>query len=81
MNIIIYTKNGCSWCEGVLNLLNENKIPFEKREVLSNKIFFDELVAKSNQTKTPTLDIDGFIIADSDKDQVAQFLKEKKVLL
>lgn len=80
MSIIIYTKRGCPWCIDVLKLLRENNIPFEEREVLSNKTFFDELVAKSGQTKTPTLDIDGFIMADSDKGQVLQFLKEKKIL-
>ena len=79
MNIIIYTKTGCSWCTGVLQLLNEKKVVFEEREVLGNKTYFDELVKKSSQTKTPTLDIDGYILADSDKDQVSQYLKEKGV--
>lgn len=80
MNIIIYTKTGCPWCRDVLNLLKQNNIPFEEREVLGNKIYFDELCAKSGQTKTPTLDIGGKIIADSDKDQVEQFLKENKLI-
>ena len=79
MNIILYTKTGCPWCEGVLELLHEKKVSFEEREVLQNKTYFDELVAKSNQTKTPTLDIDGYILADSDKEQVAEYLKEKGI--
>lgn len=80
MNIIIYTKTGCPWCADVLKLLKENNISFEEREVLRNKKYFEELVAKSGQTKTPTLDIDGRILADSDKDQVAEFLKENKLI-
>jgi glutaredoxin len=71
MTIILYTKKGCPWCKGVLDLFAEKGVKYEEREVLSNKAYFDELVAKSGQTKTPTLDIDGEILADSDKEAVA----------
>ena len=79
MNIILYTKTGCSWCKGVLDLFKEKNVKFEEREVLSNKNFFDELVAKSGQTKTPTMDLDGEITADSDKDAISKVLKEKGI--
>ncbi len=79
MNIILYTKKSCPWCDDVRDLLSENNVRYEEREVLSNKRFFDEMVAKSDQSKAPTLDIDGEIIADSDKDQVAKYLKDKGV--
>ena len=77
MNIIIYTKKGCPWCKGVLELFAEHTIAYEEREVLGNPVYFAELVAKSNQQKTPTLDIDGHILADSDREQVTAYLKEK----
>lgn len=80
MNIILYTKTGCPWCEGVLKLLRDKNVAFEEREVRGNKEYYDELVKKSGQTKTPTLDIDGFILADSDKDQVAEYMKGKGVV-
>lgn len=79
MNIILYTKKGCPWCKGVLDLFAEKGVVYEEREVLSNKVYFDELVAKSGQTKTPTLDIDGDIIADSDRDQVTAYFTSKGV--
>jgi glutaredoxin len=75
MNIIVYTKTGCPWCKGVLDLLHEKKIDFEERNVTTNKAFFDEMVRISGQTKAPTLDIDGEILADSDRDQVGEFLR------
>jgi glutaredoxin len=77
MNIILYTKKGCPWCEGVLDLFKEKNVKFEEREVLSNPAFFAELRQKSGQEKTPTLDIDGQIIADSDREAVEKYLKEK----
>ena len=76
MKIILYTKKGCPWCIGVLKLFAENKIAYEEREVFGNKSYFDEMVAKSGQTKAPTLDIDGHILADSDREQVSAYLKK-----
>ena len=74
MKIIIYTKTGCPWCLDVLDLLKENKIVFEERNVLENKEFFNEMIQKSGQSLTPTLDIDGTILADSDQETVAKYL-------
>ena len=79
MKIILYVKTGCPWCKGVIDFLKENNVPYEERNVTSNKTYFDEMVAKSGQTKAPTLDIDGEILGDSDKEQVATYLKEKGV--
>ncbi|MEK7149354.1 MAG: glutaredoxin [Patescibacteria group bacterium] len=79
MNIILYTKTGCPWCAGVLKLFREKNVLFEEREVLGNPEYFKELVQKSGQTKTPTLDIDGHIIADSDADAVSAYLHEQNV--
>ncbi len=74
-NIIVYVKTGCPWCIGVTSLLKEKGVVFEERNVTQNKAFMDEMVQKSGQTKAPTLDIDGHILADSDKEQVAAYLK------
>lgn len=79
MKIILYTKKGCPWCRGVLDLFAEKKVAFEEREVLSNKEYFDEMVKKSGQTKAPTLDIDGYILSDTDDVAVAEYLKGKSV--
>ncbi|MDO8619732.1 MAG: glutaredoxin domain-containing protein [bacterium] len=80
MKLILYTKVGCGWCVRVRDFLTEKKVPFEEREVLTNKAFFDELLAKSEQTKTPTLDLDGAILADTDKDAVEVFLRQRHIL-
>ncbi len=77
MAIIMYTKSGCPWCDEARALLVAKNVPFDEREVRSNPAYFDELVSKSGQTLTPTLDIDGEILADSDADQIAAYLKTK----
>lgn len=76
--LIVYTKTGCPWCDGVLGFLHEKKVPFEEREVRGNQAYFDEMVKKSGQTKAPTLDLNGEILADTDKEAVEVFLKERR---
>lgn len=79
MNITIYTKTGCPWCEGALSLLREKEIPFTEKECRNTQENFDELVQKSGQSLTPTLDIDGEILADTDASAIAAYLKSKGV--
>ena len=80
MALIIYTKTGCPWCDDVRDFLKEKDVPFEEREVRGNKAFFDEMIAKSGQSKAPTLDLDGAILADTDVAAVKMFLKQKSML-
>ncbi len=80
MKLILYTKTGCPWCDAVRSFLNEKKISFEEREVLGNKTFFDEMIVKSGQSKAPTLDVDGAILADTDMEAVEKFLTKRGIL-
>jgi glutaredoxin 3 len=80
MKIIIYTKTGCPWCNEVLDFLNDKGIDYEEKEVTGNKPFFEEMITKSGQKKAPVVDIDGYILADTDKDAVEKYLKEKGLL-
>ena len=77
MHIILYTKTGCGWCDEVRDLLNEKNIKFDERNVFEKPEYFEELVLKSKQTMTPTLDIDGEIIADTDAEGVTGYLQRK----
>ncbi len=78
--ILVYVKTGCPWCSGVTSFLRQKGVAFQELNVTESQELFDEMVAKSGQSKAPTLDIDGDIIADTDKDQVALVLKDKGIL-
>lgn len=80
MSLIVYTKTGCPWCRDVLAFLKDKNILFEEREVRGNTTFFDELRKKSGQEKTPTLDLDGAILADAGVPEVEAWLREKGVI-
>lgn len=80
MNIIVYTKTKCPWAMEVIAFLQANKIPFEERDMYKNSKYKDEVIAKSGQFKSPTLDIDGHILPDSDVKQVKKYLLEIGIL-
>ncbi|MBI2476432.1 MAG: glutaredoxin family protein [Candidatus Taylorbacteria bacterium] len=80
MNVIIYTKTGCPWCKEALRFLSDKQVPFEDREIFGNPVFFEELKAKSGQSKTPTVDVDGDILADTDAEAIEAFLKQRGIL-
>lgn len=75
--IIIYTKEGCPWCIDALAYLDETGLEFENREVRGNETYMQEMVEKSGQSKAPTLDVDGEILADTDREAIKAFLTEK----
>lgn len=72
--MIVYTKTGCPWCIGLTDFLKDKSIDFEERNVTDNEEFFVEMQAKSGQTKAPVVDIDGKIIADTDKEEIEKEL-------
>jgi len=80
MKLIVYTKAGCPWCRDVLDFLRERNVLFEEHEVLRNRAWFDEMLQKSGQTKAPTLDLNGEILANTDRTAVEKWLREHKVL-
>ena len=73
----MYTKTGCPWCMEVLGFLRNENIQFEERNVTENPKYMEEMVQKSGQSKAPTLDVDGKILADTDAKAVEEFLKNK----
>ena len=80
MNLIVYTKTGCPWCRSVTDFLCDKKVVFKEREVRGNPVYFAEMVKKSGQTKAPTLDLDGEILADTDREAVELWLRQKRVI-
>ncbi len=76
----LYVKEGCPWCEEAEEFLQEKKIDFERIEVRSNKAAFEEMIELSGQTKTPTMDWAGEVLADFGVDELIPFLQKKGVL-
>lgn len=76
---LLYVKTGCPWCEEVLEYFKSNQLPYEKIVVSGNPQAMAEMVALSGQSKAPTMDWDGEILADFGVDELIPFLKEHGV--
>ncbi|MGJ8651506.1 MAG: glutaredoxin family protein [Opitutaceae bacterium] len=63
---ILYIKDGCPWCAEALSYFKAQGVGLEAREVRRNKVFMEQMVKLSGQTKTPTFVYGEFLVADFD---------------
>ena len=75
----LYVKTGCPWCEEVLAYFKAHNMPYEKIVVSGNPDAMAEMVRLSGQSKAPTMDWDGAILADFGVDELVPFLKKMGV--
>ncbi len=78
---ILYTKRGCPWCTEAVEFLDEHGIGYRLQEVSSDAAAFEEMKRKSGQTRAPTLDWHGKILADFGTEELVAFLQGQEVKL
>ncbi len=78
---ILYTKNGCPWCDEAIAFLDSHGVSYRLREVSGDPAAMKELEKKSGQTKAPTLDWQGKILADFGTEELVPFLRDQNVKL
>ena len=76
----LYVKTGCPWCDEVLEYFEAHKLPYRQVTVSGNAEAMNEMRELSGQTKAPTMDWDGEILADFGVDKLVPFLKARKVV-
>jgi glutaredoxin 3 len=74
---ILYIKPGCPWCDEVVEYLDQKKIEVETVVVSGNRGKMQEMIDLSGQSKAPTMDWDGEVLADFGVDELIPFLKKK----
>jgi len=77
---ILYIKPGCPWCDDVVAWLDQRKIEVETIVVSGNREAMAEMVALSGQSKAPTLDWHGDVLADFGVEELIPFLKKRGVI-
>ncbi len=73
---ILYVKTGCPWCDEVIDYLNDNRIPYQTVVVSGNRAAMQQMVDLSGQSKAPTLDWHGQLLADFGVDELIPFLRK-----
>lgn len=74
---ILYIKRGCPWCDEVVDYLKRKNITVKTVIVSGNPAAMKEMVDLSGQTKAPTMDWQGEVLADFGVDELIPFLKAK----
>lgn len=76
---ILYVKTGCPWCDEVIEFLEAHRIAFTKVVVSGNREALQDMIDLSGQSKAPTMDWDGEVLADFGVDELIPFLRTKKL--
>ncbi|OIQ98812.1 glutaredoxin 3 [mine drainage metagenome] len=76
----LYVKTGCPWCAEAIQVLEENGVRYDQRNVTTDRSAYTEMVKLSGQTKAPTLDWNGEILADFGAAELRPFLKQRGAL-
>ena len=76
---ILYIKPGCPWCDDVIDYLAKKKIAVKIQVVSGNREAMQEMVDLSGQSKAPTLDWHGAVLADFGVEELVPFLRERSL--
>lgn len=78
---ILYTKRDCPWCREVVEFLDGHGISYRLRDVTDDAGARAEMEKKSGQSKAPTLDWRGRMLADFGVEELVPFLRSENVKL
>jgi glutaredoxin len=78
---ILYIKTGCPYCDEAMEYLDEHGVDYTLKEVLNDTRAFEEMRRISGQSKAPTLDWNGKVLADFGVDELPDFLRQQNVKL
>lgn len=76
---ILYIKPGCPWCDEVTAYLDHKNIEVETVIVSGNREAMQEMIDLSGQSKAPTMDWHGEVLADFGVDELIPFLKQRGI--
>lgn len=63
-HVRLFVKPGCGWCDEAREGLRLRGIPYQEIDVITTPGAMEEMKRLTGQTRAPSLDIDGHILAD-----------------
>ncbi|MBN9691224.1 MAG: glutaredoxin family protein [Verrucomicrobia bacterium] len=75
-SIRLFIKPGCPWCDEALEWLDARGIRYETLDVIRNATARREMHELTGQTKAPSIEVDGQILADFGADELEEWWKE-----
>jgi glutaredoxin 3 len=78
---ILYVKPGCPWCTEVESFLSGHGVGYREKNVTQDSTARTEMERKSGQSRAPTLDWHGDVLADFGVEELVPFLRKHNVKL
>jgi glutaredoxin 3 len=78
---VLYVKTGCPWCAEARDFLDGHGISHREVNVTEDRKAFEEMMRVSGQSKAPTLDWHGDLLADFGVDALADVRHRHDVVL
>ena len=72
--ITAYLKTSCGWSQGVRSIMRKYDLAYEDRDIINNPLFRAEMIEKSGQSLSPCVEVDGYMLADVNGDEVEAYL-------
>ncbi len=76
-SIRLFIKPGCPWCDEAIDWLDTRGISHETLDVIRDPGARREMFDLTDQTRAPSIDVDGEILADFGADELEVWWKEK----
>lgn len=76
-SIRLFIKPGCPWCDEAMDWLDTRGIAYEKLDVIRDAAARAEMRELTGQTRAPSIDVDGAILADFGADELEAWWKNK----
>lgn len=74
LTVKAYLKPTCGWSGGVRAVLRKYDIDFEDVNILADPMAYSEMVRKSGQRMSPTVEVNGKVLADVSGEEVEAYL-------
>lgn len=75
----LYIKPGCPWCDDAIDYLDSKGIRYKTVVVSGDRAAMQAMLDLSGQTKAPTMEWDGEVLADFGVEELTPFLKARGV--
>ena len=80
MKITLYKKSGCPWAAAVRGFLDELNIKYDIKNVTTHPQYAKEVQEKAGKCISPTLEIDGAILADASVEDVVAVVEKNGII-
>lgn len=72
--IIAYLKPSCGWSQGVRAVLRKYDLPYEDRDIFNDPAQREEMIEKTGQMLSPSVEVNGRMLADVSGEELETFL-------